>query len=529
MLKRYQPVLSETRWDAVVIGSGIGSLTAAALLARDGMRVAVLEKHYEPGGFCHTFKRKDFEWDVGVHYVGGVGGPRQLERQAFDYISGGRIAWEPMGTPYDRAIIDGHTYDFVPGAEEQLRLWISYFPEEEGAIREYWRLVRACADSSRLFFADRAAPGVVSALAGGFMRRPFLRYADRTVYEVLRGLTDNEALITMLCTQCGDYGLPPNQASFAIHAMVASHYRGGGYYPVGGAKRIHSGVIETIEDHGGTVAVRCGVESLLFENGRAVGVRLEGGQEIHAERVISGMGVRNTLGRLLPASLRQRFGAEESLTTVKPSMAHLCLYVGVDASDEEMGFPRYNYWCYDPHTGDGTPGSRMPSAYISFPSAKDPAWAEAHPGKATVQMIGLCRSIEDFSAWRDTRWKKRGPEYDALKLRFQEEMLKRLYEMYPQTRNRLGWAEVSTPLSTAHFSHHTAGEIYGLEHTPERFRQRWLQPRTPVKGFYLTGQDICTAGVAGAMFSGLLTASAITGKNMLSVVRRAGERHGVLP
>lgn len=519
MLKRYDPSLSQTRWDAVIIGTGIGSLTTAAVLAREGWKVLVLEKHYEPGGFCHTFKRKGFEWDVGVHYVGGVENARQLERQAFDYISGRRLDWAPMGSPYDRAIIDGATYDFVPGSTEQLERWIGYFPQEEAAIREYWRLVRECANASRLFFADRAVPPVVSGVAGGLMRRPFLKHADRTVYEVLRGLTNNEALITMLCTQCGDYGLPPNRASFAIHAMVVSHYRGGGFYPVGGASQIPRTVIDTIEDHSGCVAVRCGVEALLFERGRAAGVRLDGGQEIRARHVVSGMGVRNTLTRLLPDDLRRKFGADAALANVKPSMAHLCLYVGVDASDEELGFPRFNYWCYDPYTGDGEPGGRLPSAYISFPSAKDPAWTEAHPGKATVQMIGLGR-MEDFAAFEDTRWKKRGPKYEAIKARFQAEMLERLYTMYPRTRNRIGWAEVSTPLSTAHFSHYPSGEIYGLEHTPERFRQRWLRPRTPVKGLYLTGQDICTAGVAGAMFSGLLTSSAMLGKNMISAIRQ---------
>ncbi|MBI1321235.1 MAG: NAD(P)-binding protein [Candidatus Hydrogenedens sp.] len=519
MLKRYAPMLSETTWDAVFIGSGIGSLTAAAVLAREGWKVLVLEKHYEPGGFCHTFKRKDFEWDVGVHYVGGVQHPKQFERQAFDYISGRRLDWAPMGAPYDRAIIDGQTYDFVPGSQEQLKLWISYFPQEEQAIREYWKRVRECAKSSQLYFADRAVPQIISSLGGGLMRRPFLKYADRTTYDVLRELTDNEALITMLCTQCGDYGLPPNQASFAIHAMVVSHYRDGGSYPIGGAGRIHQSVMETIEDHDGCLAVRCGVQGLLMERGRAAGVVLEGGEEIRAGRVVSGMGVRNTLARLVPEDQRRKFGADEALKTVKASIAHLCLYVGVDVSDEELGFPRFNYWCYDPYAGDGTPGGRLPSAYISFPSAKDPSWAEAHPGKATVQMIGLGR-MEDFAEWEGTRWKKRGPKYEALKAKFETAMLERLYTMYPKTRNRIGWAEVSTPLSTAHFSHYPSGEIYGLEHTPERFRQRWLRPRTPIKGLYLTGQDICTAGVAGAMFSGLLTSSVLLGKNMISVIHQ---------
>ncbi len=93
--------------------------------------------------------------------------------------------------------------------------------------------------------------------------------------------------------------------------------------------------------------------------------------------------------------------------------------------------------------------------------------------------------------------------------------------LHPKTEGRVVWSEVSTPLSTAHFANHAHGEIYGLEHTPARFQQEWLRPRTPIKGLYLTGQDICTAGVCGALFSGVLTTSAILGRNMISRIQKA--------
>ena len=184
-----------------------------------------------------------------------------------------------------------------------------------------------------------------------------------------------------------------------------------------------------------------------------------------------------------------------------------------------LRLPKYNYWCYDPYTGDGTPGGRIASAYISFPSAKDPAWAESHPGKSTVQMIGL-GTMDDFREFEDTRWRRRGEAYEALKAKFEAGMLARLYAMHPETEGHVVWSEVSTPLSTAHFSGYPSGEIYGLEHTPERFQQQWLRPRTPIKNLYLTGQDICSAGVAGALFSGLLTSSAMLGKNMIAEVQK---------
>ena len=85
----------------------------------------------------------------------------------------------------------------------------------------------------------------------------------------------------------------------------------------------------------------------------------------------------------------------------------------------------------------------------------------------------------------------------------------------PGLRGRIRHAELSTPLSTAHFAGYPSGEIYGLNHTPARFRERWLKPRTPVKGLYLTGQDISSCGVAGAMVGGVLTASVVLGRNLM--------------
>jgi all-trans-retinol 13,14-reductase len=79
-------------------------------------------------------------------------------------------------------------------------------------------------------------------------------------------------------------------------------------------------------------------------------------------------------------------------------------------------------------------------------------------------------------------------------------------------------AELSTPLSTRNFAAHPQGEIYGLQHTARRFEQRWLRPRTPIKGLYLTGADVCSAGVVGALMGGMLCSSAVLQGNALGQV-----------
>src|SRR5436190_9696662 len=118
--KPYTSYSPGKKYDAIVIGSGLGGLTTAALLAKEKKKVLVLERHYEPGGFTHTFKRKKFSWDVGVHYVGQVSDKDASLKKAFDYITDYQLKWEPMDDVYDTAIIAGDHYQFLSGKENQL-------------------------------------------------------------------------------------------------------------------------------------------------------------------------------------------------------------------------------------------------------------------------------------------------------------------------------------------------------------------------------------------------------------------------
>jgi all-trans-retinol 13,14-reductase len=510
-------------FDAIVIGSGIGGLAAAALLAlHAGKRVLVLERHYTAGGYTHVFKRTGYEWDVGVHYIGGLSSGRSAFGAVFNAITESKISWEPMGDPYDRFVIGGQAYDFVAGADRFRESLKRAFPAEATAIDRYVELVRSTARASQLFFMEKALPGPVAWLAGPLLRRPFLRNAGRTTAEVLGELTQNKQLLGVLTAQWGDYGLPPGQSSFGIHALVTQHYLEGAAYPVGGASRIAAAIVPVIERAGGKVLVNAEVKSILLDGQRAVGVEMADGRSIRARTIISDAGAANTYSRLLPEAVTGRLGVMEKLRAVGPSLAHINLYVGLRHSDEELGLGRTNVWVYPTADHDANvtryladPEGPLPGAYISFPSAKDPTFAERYPGRATIQVIVLAK-YDWFARWQDQPWRRRDEEYAAFKQRFTDRLLEVLYAHVPQVRGKVDYAELSTPLSTRHFANYSRGELYGLAHTPERFRQRFLRPQSPLRGLYLTGQDIAVCGVEGALAGGVLCASAVLGRNLLS-------------
>jgi all-trans-retinol 13,14-reductase len=521
-----QAKLSEA-WDAIVIGSGIGGLTAAVLLAEHaGKRVLVLERHYAAGGFTHTFHRPGYEWDVGLHYIGQMQDERSSVRRAFDNVTAGKVQWQPMPDVYDRILIEGRKFDYAAGLEQFREGLLQSFPGEARAIDRYLAAVHACNRVSGLYFAEKAVPAPVAALAGGLMRMPYMRWARRTTLEVLQSFTGNRELIGVLTAQWGDYGLPPAKSSFAVHATIAEHYFGGASYPVGGAGAIAAAMIPQIESAGGEVVTSAEVSAILLDGGTVVGVRMGDGREFRAGMVLSDAGAANTFERLLPPNLSALDSLRGNLRRLQPSAAHASLYVGLSQSDAALGLRGTNLWVYPSFDHDANVerfardiDAPLPGVYLSFPSSKDPDFQRRHPGKSTVEAITML-PYAAFDRWGDTRWKQRGGEYDALKERLAARLLDELKRQAPAVVGNIAYTELSTPVSTRHFMNYGHGEIYGIASTPERFLMRDLGARTPIRGLYLTGQDAASLGVVGALFGGVIAASAATGKNLLSAVSK---------
>ncbi len=515
--RRYRSGRAESKYDIIVIGSGIGGLTNAALLSKLGQKVCVLEQHYTAGGFTHSYERNGYEWDVGVHYIGEVHKEHAPLRRVFDVITDGQLKWAPMDRVYDRIIAGGKTYDFVTGREEFKAELKKHFPQEARAIDRYVKLVDKVAGAAQPFFTAQAMPPRLGRIYNRLRKWLVPKECFMTVRETLEKLTRNQELIGVLTGQWGDYGLVPAEASFLMHATVAKHYFGGGNYPVGGSWKMAEHITSVIRAAGGEVFTYARVKQILVENGRACGVILDNDDQLRADKVVSSVGARLTYGELLPEDLCRKHGYEEKLGTVKPSGATLTLFLGFKGSARDLKLPKTNLWVYPTAHHEQNverylknPEGEFPLIYISFPSAKDPEWDRHYPNKSTVQVITLA-PYEWFEQWRGSTWNQRGAEYEAFKKKLTERLLVELYKQMPQLWEALDYCELATPLSTEWFHLYDRGEIYGLDHNLQRFQQDWLHPTTPVKGLYLTGQDVVTAGVGGALMGGVLTTAAMLG------------------
>ena len=521
--KRFRAKRADKEYDVIVIGSGIGGLANAAFLSLLGQKVAVLEQHYTAGGFTHAYDRNGYEWDVGVHYIGEVHQPSTL-RRVFDVISERRLKWAAMEPEYDRIILGKEEYGFVAGRENFATELKKRFPDEQQTIDDYIQLIRDVSRKTPKFFAGQAMPRWMARMYQWV--RPLLVPKEffQTTREVLEGMTSNQELISVLTGQWGDYGQAPKDAAFVMHALIAKHYLAGGAYPVGGSSEIARTIIPTIQKGGGEVFTYADVKRVLIKNNQAYGVELQDGTELLSKKVVSNAGFYNTVTKLLPENTQKSLGVDKWCHQVQLSSSHFCIYAGFNGTKEELGINTTNLWIYP----DGRHEENLerylenmdeefPIVYISFPSAKDPDWNNRYPGKSTVEIVTMAKH-EWFAKWKNDQWQKRGEEYEAIKENVSQRLLEKLFERMPQLRDALDYYELSTPLSTDWFQHSTYGEIYGLDHFVDRFKKPFLHPITPVKGLYMTGADVMTAGVGGALMAGLMTSCAMQGRKASEVL-----------
>ena len=160
--RRYRASRLDKNYDAIVIGSGIGGLTTAACLSREGKKVLVLEQHYTAGGYTHSYTRNGYEWGVGVHYIGDMGDPNMPPKKLFDYITNGKLHWWPMDKNYDRFYLGDREINLLVGRENYRKAFVDAFPDEEQAINEYMKLLKKADIAMRVYAIGKVMPPMIT-------------------------------------------------------------------------------------------------------------------------------------------------------------------------------------------------------------------------------------------------------------------------------------------------------------------------------------------------------------------------------
>ncbi|XP_027016914.1 all-trans-retinol 13,14-reductase-like [Tachysurus fulvidraco] len=524
--------------DAIVIGSGIGGLSIAVLLAKVGKKVLVLEQHDRAGGCCHSFSEKGFEFDVGIHYIGNLEETGRF-RCIVEQLTNGQLQWEPLENPFDQVVLgppeNRRVYPIYSGNTRFPEELKKCFPGEEKAIDEFMRLVKNCGRGVWMVLLLKLLPSPVAKFLAytGLANRMsyFFSYGSRSLSEVVNSLTENKELRAVLCYIFGTYGNAPKEASFSMHSLLVCHYLPGAWYPKGGASQIAYNMIPIIEKAGGAVLVRAPVSRILLNGANeAIGVSVMKGQEevhVRAPIVISDAGIFNTYQQLLPKEVQTHAAIQKQLSMLKHGEGGLSIFIGLNGSKEELGLKAENYWIFCENNLDELfncyiKGERedstknIPMIFVASPSAKDPTWEQRQPDKSTLSVVSFA-PYSWFEEWKDGKVKNRGDDYEELKETIINSVLELLTQIYPEIKDKIEYIEAGTPITNQHYLAAPKGEIYGADHSTSRFTAEvcvTLRPQTPIKNLFLTGQDIFSCGFAGAIAGAMVCGSAILNRNL---------------
>jgi all-trans-retinol 13,14-reductase len=495
-------------WHAIVIGSGIGGMAAAAALARCGRRVLLLEQHTVPGGQTQTFRRRDWVFATGVHYVSGVGpqaGEEGQFRRLLNWLGDGTLQFAPCANPYDIVRLPGFAFA-IPHPESAYKAALhERFLDETAAIERWFDRCHAARKAGFAMMATHNLPRWIGWGLRLLRGRQIGMWAERTVADELKHIAHPQ-LRAVLGARWGDYGAPPPIAPFIEHAWVTGAYDGGAFYPIGGPARFAETLLPTVKSAAGECRLGAEVRKILVEDGRAVGVEVLQGGTVSVERaahVISDIGLANTLA-CIDSSVAN--GWREHARALEPGLGFVALYIGLEGDLAAAGASSANHWIYESQDVGRVwrePADEdAPGLFVSFPSLKDPSWQ----GPPTAEVLALVDRAA-FAPWLEESGA--ASDYAAFKEWVAARLMVQFKRHFPALAPMVRFSEAATPLTQRRFVRAAGGAMYGLEMSVERQGSDALRLRTPVPGLLLAGQDVVGPGVQAAFMAGLMAAATV--------------------
>jgi len=489
--------------DVIVIGSGIGGLTAAALLARYGKRVIVCESHTIAGGAAHSFRRRGFEFDSGPSFYCGLTSDRESVpslnplKQVLDVLgeSLATISYDPLGhyhfpegsfPVYSSAerycqelskITHQGAREFQQFESRLLPLYDAMKGIPSLALRSDWQVI--------LLLMGRYLPSLMKMLPNlPLVQGSVGSVMDATVKDPwVRRLIDLECF---LLSGLKAHGTIAPEVAF----MLGERSRVGVEYPVGGSGAIIKALVSGLERWGGKLRLGCHVEQILVSSGKAVGVKLSNGETITAPTVISNASMWDTYSKLLhPQDLPASFLKASLATLAVESFMHLHLGIKADGLENLTG---HHVVVHDNHQDITVPGN---TCMISIPSVWDSSLAPA--GHHVVHSY----TLEPYGAW------ERNQGYAQKKREKAETLYRALSRVIPDIRERVVLELIGTPLTHAHYLRRYHG-TYG----PAIAAGKGVFPNThtPIKGLYRVGDSTMPGiGVPAVAASGIMCANTL--------------------
>ncbi|WP_339460044.1 phytoene desaturase family protein [Pseudomonas sp. EA_105y_Pfl2_R69] len=491
-------------YDAVVIGAGNAGLTAATALQRGGCRTLLLERHNIPGGCATSFVRGDFEFEVALHQLSGMGTEDKpfVMRKLFDKLGVmDKVEFVQEHELY-RLVVPGEIDVILPASWSGLRRTLQeLFPVEQDAIEHFLVLCEKITLESFMTLPQAHRSNSEAMLKS--MCPYFVEYGFRSVKDVLDEFFSDTKLKSVLGTYWLYLGVPPSMLPFPdLAAMLYAYAEFKPWHIKGGSQAMSSALVESFSEAGGEVRFNCGVEKILTRDGRISGVRLEGGEIVSCDAVVSNASPLITFNELLDLD-QPPFKVQQDFKSRRMGTSAFVIYLGLDCTPQELGVTAASSFIYETMDEDQihdrmgtlqTPLGGMLTCY----NFEDPS--AAPPGKSQVMLI--CLQYGDA-------WKSVAPEhYARTKYEFAEKLITLIERVYPKVRQHIEEVEVGTPLTMMRYLNSPGGAIYGFQQSAQD--SVLLRERLDgVPGLYIAGSWTSAGGFQPTYMAGESTARAV--------------------
>lgn len=490
----------------VVVGAGIGGLTAAALLAKRGHRILLLEQAAIPGGCASTFQRRGFTFDVGATQVAGLE-PGGIHHRIFTELG--------IDLP-ESSFCDPACAVYLPGETTPINVWRD--PQRWQAERErqfpgsgqFWQIL---ADLFQRSWAFQQRDPILPPRNGFDLWRltqalrpqtlATLPYAWMTVGDLLRrlGLAGDHRLKQFLDLQLKLYSQVDADETALLYAATAlsmSQAPHGLFHLQGSMQVLSDKLVEALQKFGGQLRTRQRVEQILVAKGEVIGVAVQDLKTqqpwmVPAKQVVANVTVQN-LVQLLGDQAPKRY--QQRVAKLPAGSGAFVVYLGVDQAAIPANCPPHLQFLDDPAGPLGENNSL-------FVSVSRPGDGRAPMGRATI----IASSFTEVQAWQQ-------PDYRARKQAYTEQAIKRLGQYFQLTPATILHQEAATPRSFARYTQRQLGMVGGIGQRLNTFGPFGFATRTPIRSLWLVGDSVHPGeGTAGVSYAALMVAQQIPKAN----------------
>ncbi|WBV59032.1 NAD(P)/FAD-dependent oxidoreductase [Chryseobacterium camelliae] len=490
-------------FDILVIGSGLGGLVSALILAKEGQKVCVLEKNNQFGGNLQTFSRDKLIFDTGVHYIGGLSEGQNLNR-FFSYLEiMEELQLHKMNEDgYDRITFgeDETEYPHAQGYENFVKQLARFFPEERENLETYCQEIQEICN----YFPRYNVVGKDN------YNEEILHLNTRRFIE---SITSNKKLQSVLLGSNFLYAGDSENTPFYVHALTVNSYIQSAYKCTKGGSQISKLLVKKLREYGAEIHRHSEVSEMIFnEENILTSVKTKSGKEYSAKKFISNIEIRSLITLIGKERLKKSF--LNRVLSWEPVSSCFSVYLVLKPNT----IPNYDYNIYhysseelvwDAYRYDK---NSWPETYMlsTTPSKHHPEFAESLTAISYMDFDEVKEWEKTFNTVADEH--ERGQLYEQFKLEKAEKMIAALEKKIPGLRGSIKKVYTSSPLSYRDYIGSFEGNMYGYAKASENSLKTMVSPRTKIDNLFLTGQSVNMHGILGCTIGAFNTCAEILGK-----------------